>query len=345
MNKFKDPKGMIDAVYSFADYIEGASEIGKKISLRQKYNNIHNIVIAGMGGSAIGGDINNMLLRDDLAIPLIVSRNYNIPKWANKHTLVIVSSYSGDTEETLSAFDDALLKECQIIGITTGGALLKKISSNNLDHIIMPKGLQPRAALAYSFVPMLYLFLELGLIEMDLHNNLINSVTLLQSVRDSYRHNNQNNKTWTLSNKIYNTIPIIYGESENTSIIALRWSNQLCENSKMLSFCNELPEFNHNEIVGWENNTSIIEKLSIIWLNDESNHERIDIRQEITSKILDNVVDKQFEISLNGNTRFERLLHLIHFGDWVSLWCAYLHNTDPSPVEKIANLKNELSKF
>ena len=345
MNKFKDPKGMIDTLYSFADHIEDASEIGKKISLRQKYNNIHNIVIAGMGGSAIGGDINNMLLRDDLAIPLIVSRNYNIPKWANKHTLVIMSSYSGDTEETLSAFDDALLKECHIIGITTGGALLKKISGNNLDHIMMPKGLQPRAALAYSFVPMLYLFLELGLIEIDLHNNLINSVKLLQSVRDSYRHNDQNNKTWTLSNKIYNTIPIIYGESENTSIIALRWSNQLCENSKMLSFCNELPEFNHNEIVGWENNTSIIEKLSIIWLNDESNHERIDIRQEITSKILDNVVDKQFEISLNGNTRFERLLHLIHFGDWVSLWCAYLHNTDPSPVEKIANLKNELSKF
>jgi len=286
-----------------------------------------------------------MLLRDDLAIPLIVSRNYNIPKWANKHTLVIVSSYSGDTEETLSAFDDALLKECQIIGITTGGALLKQISSNNLDHIIMPKGLQPRAALAYSFVPMLYLFLELGLIEMDLHNNLINSITLLKSVRDSYRYNDENNKTWTLSNKIYNTIPIIYGESENTSIIALRWSNQLCENSKMLSFCNELPEFNHNEIVGWENNTSIIEKLSIVWLNDESNHERIGVRQEITSKILDNVVDKQFEITLNGNTRFERLLHLIHFGDWVSLWCAYLHNTDPSPVEKIANLKNELSKF
>ena len=143
-------------------------------------------------------------------IPLIVSRNYNIPKWANKHTLVIVSSYSGDTEETLSAFDDALLKECQIIGITTGGALLKKISSNNLDHIIMPKGLQPRAALAYSFVPILYLFLELGLIEMDLHNNLINSVALLQSVRDSYRHKDQNNKTWTLSNKIYDTIPIIY---------------------------------------------------------------------------------------------------------------------------------------
>ena len=114
-----------------------------------------------------------------LTIPLIVSRNYNIPKWANKHTLVIVSSYSGDTEETLSAFDDALLKECQIIGITTGGALLKQISSNNLDHIIMPKGLQPRAALAYSFVPMLYLFLELGLIEMDLHDESFQEAVLI----------------------------------------------------------------------------------------------------------------------------------------------------------------------
>ena len=105
-----------------------------------------------------------------------------------------------------------------------------------------------------------------------------------------------------------------------------------------------LPEFNHNEIVGWENNPSILKKLSIIWLNDGSNHERVSIRQVVTRKILNNVIKKQFEISLDGNSRFERLLHLIHFGDWVSLWCAYLHGTDPSPVTKISRLKEELKK-
>ena len=344
MSDFKDPERMIDAIYNFADYIEGASEIGKTFSLNKKYNSIQNIIVAGMGGSAIGGDICNMLIKNELSIPLYICRNYTIPKWANTHTLVIVSSYSGDTEETLSAFEDAKSKECQIIGITTGGALSKRISDNSLDSIFMPSGLQPRAALAYSFVPMLYLLLKLELIEIDLQNSLVNSISLLKSVRDNYKSHNENNKPWLLSNEIYDTIPIIYGESDNTSIVALRWSNQLSENSKMLSFCNALPEFNHNEIVGWENNPSILKKLSIIWLNDGSNHERISMRQVITSKILNNVIKKQFEISLDGNSRFERLLHLIHFGDWVSLWCAYLHGTDPSPVTKISRLKEELKK-
>ena len=342
MNKFIDPQGMKDAIYNFADDINQASKIGKKIRLNKKYNNIHNIIVVGMGGSAIGGDINKMLLKNDLSIPLIVSRNYFIPKWANKHSLVVVSSYSGGTEETLSAFKDALSKECQIYGITTGGILSKKLRSNDLDFILIPSGLQPRAALAYSFVPMLYLFLHLGLIKIDLNNNLMNSIKLLKSVRDDYSLNDQKNPTWVLSNKIFETIPIIYGETDNTSIIALRWSNQLSENSKMLAFCNEIPEFNHNEIVGWENNPKLIEKLSIIWLTDESDHERISIRQKISNRILETIVKNQFEISLHGTTRFERLLHLIHFGDWVSLWCAYLHGTDPSPVEKILRLKEEL---
>ena len=345
MTKFIDPQGMKDAVYNFADDINKASKIGKKIILNKKYNNIHNIIVVGMGGSAIGGDINKMLLKNDLSIPLIVSRNYFIPKWANKHSLVVVSSYSGGTEETLSAFKDALSKECQIYGITTGGSLSKKLSSNDLDFILIPSGLQPRAALAYSFVPMLYLFLHLGLIKIDLNNNLMNSIKLLKSVRDGYMLNDQKNPTWVLSNKIFNTIPILYGETDNTSVIALRWSNQLSENSKMLAFCNEIPEFNHNEIVGWENNPNLIEKLSIIWLSDESDQERISIRQKISEKILETMVKNQFKISLHGSSRFDRLLHLMHFGDWVSLWCAYLHGTDPSPVDKISRLKKELTNL
>ena len=345
MTKFIDPQGMKDAVYNFADDINKASKIGKKIILNKKYNNIHNIIVVGMGGSAIGGDINKMLLKNDLSIPLIVSRNYFIPKWANKHSLVVVSSYSGGTEETLSAFKHALSKECQIYGITTGGILSKELSSNDLDFILIPSGLQPRAALAYSFVPMLYLFLHLGLIKIDLNNNLMNSIKLLKSVRDDYMLNDQKNPTWVLSNKIFNTIPILYGETDNTSVIALRWSNQLSENSKMLAFCNEIPEFNHNEIVGWENNPNLIEKLSIIWLSDESDQERISIRQKISEKILETMVKNQFKISLHGSSRFDRLLHLMHFGDWVSLWCAYLHGTDPSPVDKISRLKKELTNL
>lgn len=344
MSDFKDPQSMKNAIYDFANDIERAVEISKSISLHNSYNSIHNIIIAGMGGSAIGGDINNMLLKNDLSIPLYVSRNYNIPKWANKNTLVIVSSYSGETEETLSAFEDALSKECQIFGITTGGTLSKTLSNNNLDFILIPPGLQPRAALAYSFIPMLFFLLEIELIKIDLYNDLINSSRLIKSVRDIYNCNDERNETWALANKIYDTIPVIYGETDNTSIVALRWCNQLSENSKMLAFCNDLPELNHNEIVGWENNSRLLKELCIIWINDKSNHERTLMRQVITNKILANVVKKQIEVSCSGDSRFERLLHLIHFGDWVSFWCAYLHDTDPSPVEKISKLKNELAK-
>ena len=112
----------------------------------------------------------------------------------------------------------------------------------------------------------------------------------------------------------------------------------------MLAFHNELPELNHNEIVGWENNPELFNHLSIIWLKDKSDQERVSMRQDVTGTILKSVTKNQYKVAVSGNSRFERLLHLIHYGDWVSLWCAYFHETDPSPVEKISSLKDQLSR-
>ena len=339
-----DPQDMKQAIYNFADNLRDAIAIGQGVALKNTPATINNVVVAGMGGSAIGGDVNRMLLRDELSVPIYVSRNYQIPAWANKHTLVIASSYSGRTEETLSAMADALEKGCQICGITTGGKLKDVLQRNDCETVLIPTGLQPRAALAYSFVPMLYLLMGVGLVASDAEQKLKKTADLLESLRDNYSKADDENGTWSLAKSVHGTIPIIYGETESTAVVALRWRGQFCENGKMLAFHNELPELNHNEIVGWENNPELFNHLSIIWLKDKSDHERVSMRQNVTGMILKNVTKNQYDVAVSGASRFERLLHLIHYGDWVSLWCAYLHETDPSPVEKISNLKDQLSR-
>ena len=150
------------------------------------------------------------------------------------------------------------------------------------------------------------------------------------------------NPIYKMAKDIYGTIPIIYGITDTTDVVALRWKGQLCENSKMLAYHNEIPEMNHNEIVGWGNNPDLLSELSVIWLRDENDNERVRARQEITKSLLDDIDIVQHEVNAEGANNLERLLDLINFGDWLSYWCAILHNTDPSPVGKINKLKKAL---
>ena len=339
-----DPENMHKSIFEFPDHIIQALELGNKITLHNNYENIKNIVVAGMGGSAIGGDLVKLLIKNELKVPFVISRNYSLPNWVNQNTLVICSSYSGNTEETLSCFDDSLNKDANIIGISTGGKLKELLLKNKLDVITIPRGLQPRAALAYSFVPMLCLLNKLDFISSFFIQELNTSVNLLKVYRDKYCDQNDQNSSYTIAQRIYKTIPIIYGENENTGIIAVRWKDQFSENAKMLAFCNDLPEINHNEIVGWENNKTLLEKISVIWLKDLEDHPQIMARQTATKDIINKITSNHEIISLNGDTKVNRLLHLIHYGDWVSYWCAILHKTDPSPVVKIDQLKRILSK-
>ena len=346
MNSFHnlDPQNMFQSIYDFPDHILEAIEIGKSISLSNTYKDIQNIVIAGMGGSAIGGDIAKTLTNNELKVPLTISRNYTLPNWVDKNTLVICSSYSGNTEETLSSFQDANDRSAMIIGISTGGSLTKKLNENNFDSILIPKGLQPRAALAFSLVPILFLLKKLDFISLDIINDAESAAILLKNMRDKYSGENDDNLSYSIAKKIYNTIPIFYAENNNCEIVAMRWKGQLSENSKMLAYHNELPEMNHNEIVGWENNNEIIKNFSVIWLTDLSEHPQTNIRQQASQKIIGQLARHHEVVSVDGASRTIRLLHLIHLGDWVSFWCAILHETNPTPVNKIDSLKTILLK-
>ncbi len=338
-----DPDNMFQAIYDFPDHIEDAMKIGSAINLKNDYAGLKNIIVSGMGGSAIGGDVAGMLIGNELTLPLKVVRGYQLPNWAGPDTLVIASSYSGNTEETLSAYEDAKSKGARICGITTGGKIGQQLVSDGFDKVSIVPGLQPRAALAYSFVTLLFLLKEIGVIRDTIANELIGTVSQLKLKRDQYSRE-QDNPTLELAHRIAPRLPIIYGETEATAVVARRWCGQLSENSKMLAYYNELPEFNHNEIVGWQNNRELLKQFTVIWLKDENDNPRVQLRQGITVELIEEYCPQEI-ISVSGDSRFVRLLHLIHFGDWVSYWCALEHETDPTPVEKIMELKDRLARL
>ena len=345
MYKNLDKENMFNAIWEFPDNLSEANRLGENIKLEQDYSSINSIVVAGMGGSAIGGDVVSVLEKECIDVPFLVCRGYSVPNWVNKNTLVICSSYSGNTEETLAALDDSMVKGAQVCGITTGGSLAKKLETENKDVVIIPSGLQPRAALAYSFVPMIKLLQKIGILDTKIDFWLPNVIESISNNRRLHSLDSKENPIFKLADQIHKKIPIIYSDISSMNVAALRLKGQICENSKMLCYHNDLPELNHNEIVGWENNSILFDHLFLIWLSDESDNERVKHRMDITQTILNEKKVDQYVIKMKGNLFQDRFLNMIHYGDWLSYWCAIAHNTDPSPVSNIDRLKKELSKI
>lgn len=340
-----DKSNMFQSIWDFPENIIDAVELSENISLKNIYDSVNKIVIAGMGGSAIGGDVVYSLIKKDIKFPYIVNREYDIPAWVDSSTLVICSSYSGNTEETISVLRKAKSVNAKVIGITTGGTLGSLCTEFNYDHIIIPSGLQPRAALAFSFIPLLYLLKKTGLIQSELKSWLHSSAKLIRSKREDFSKQDASNDAFNLAKNIYNKLPIIYADSESLETVAVRLKGQICENGKILSYHSIFPEMNHNEIVGWHNNSEYFSNYYVLWLVDKEMNERNKSRHVIISDILSSLEVDQHKIEVPGDTFKERFLLLIHYGDWLSYWCAILHNTDPSPVENIQTLKNKLSKI
>ncbi|MEE9190819.1 MAG: bifunctional phosphoglucose/phosphomannose isomerase, partial [Candidatus Neomarinimicrobiota bacterium] len=265
---------MYEMIYRFPEQMEKAENIGKQYSPRNNYSGIKKILFAGMGGSAIGGDLIRVLIQDDLMIPLIVIRDYFLPKWADESTLVLCSSYSGNTEETLSIYSSAKEKNCRVAGISTGGELSSSLIADGFDFIKIPTGYQPRAALGLSFIPILYLLNKMQLISGNILSEISNSIARIYEKRELYSQPEEINPTYHLAKDINGKIPVMIGSALKTEVIARRWKGQFCENSKIVAFHNELPEMNHNEVEGWGNITDFTKYFSLIWLVDNDDYER-----------------------------------------------------------------------
>ncbi len=344
LRKSLDTSNMHGAILGFPQQISDSFSIMENWVAQNDYKNIQQILVLGMGGSAIGGDVVRVLIQSECTIPMIVNRSYNIPNWVNKNTLVIASSYSGNTEETLSALRQCIGANAQILSITTGGELLKISNENNFDSVILPTGLQPRAALGVSASILLLSLQKLQIVNNSIIEDLHHSIDVLSDLGKELSNCDDENPAMILANEIHSMCPIIYGSEDLTWVAALRFRGQLEENSKMLAFHHHIPEQNHNEIEGWSCHTHLLDSKCIVWLKDEDDHPRSLKRMDISSQLLTGNVGKQIEIQETGPSPLVRLFKMIHFTDWVSYYAALLNEVDPTPVDRITQLKTELAK-
>jgi glucose/mannose-6-phosphate isomerase len=306
---------------------------------------VQNIVLTGMGGSAIGGDLLRSYLAEDLKVPFVVNRYYTLPEFVGKNTLVIVSSYSGNTEETLSSYNDAMKRKARILCISTGGEIAKAAKKFKQPWIQIPPGLSPRAALGYSFFPLLITLKKLGFIPSK-DKEIKEAIQLLKDKSVLFSNpESPENAPLKLAERLKGKLPVMYSPVAHLDTVNIRWRGQFAENAKQLSSGHVLPEMNHNELVGWKVLTEIMKQMHVVFLKDIGTQKRVAIREEITKQIVTRYAGEVTEITSEGKGLLARLFSLIYFGDWVTLYLAIFNNEDPEPVAVIDYLKNELSKI
>lgn len=339
-----DPAGMFHCISDFPSQVEEAVEIGKQARLRALKGPFSSIVMTGMGGSAIGGDILRSYVSQELRVPCLVNRSYTLPAFVNTSTLVVVSSYSGNTEETLSAYKAARERGAKILCLTTGGEVLRLAEQHGNPAIKVIPGLQPRAALGYSFFPLLLALTRTGLLRSQ-EKNIQETVDLLWKLsRQLGNYRTKTNRAVRIARILHGRLPIIYSSSEHLDAVNVRWRGQISENAKQLAYGHVLPELNHNEIVGWNVDRTLMKKTAVLFLKDKGVHDRVRLREEVTRSIVRRHAGKVLEVSSEGSSLLARIFSLVYLGDWVSYYLAILNRRNPTPVKVIEYLKGELAK-
>ncbi len=300
---------------------------------------IKNIILTGLGGSAIGGELIQNYFRTELKYPYFVNRNYELPLFAGEDTLVIASSYSGNTEETLSALAQALEKKCQIVCVSTGGKMEEIAKANNLPLAKLLKGYQPRFALWINFFAVVNVLHTLNLIP-NQNENVKEAIELLKRKGEEY--SKEQNDALILAENLNGYIPLIYSVADYTSVVGTRLKGQFNENSKHHAFFSYFPELDHNEIMGWEgyNPQQMNIKLINIW--DDDYHSQIKKRLEITSEVIKKTGCEIIDLKSTEPNYKLRLLDLIYFGDWTTYYFAIIRGFDPTTIDNINYLKERL---
>jgi len=339
-----DGSGMWDLIKSFPDHWKEISDQTRDHDFKVDASAINNICMSGMGGSAIGADLIRAYSYNTCPVPVQIVRHYDIPNWVNENTLFVACSFSGNTEETLSALDQAHKAGAQCFAVTSGGSLLIQANEMDFDYIKIPGGMPPRAALAYSFVPLFRLFQYLGYLD-EGEEALTETQEYLANEVDLLANYEENNEAKALAGDIKDTLPVIYSDARMLDPVHLRWRGQFEENAKTLAYGNVLPEMNHNEIVGWEQIAHLAGRLSVIFLRDAEDNERVQKRMEVTRELVQEQAVSLHVLDSRGQSRLTRLFSLIQMADWTSIYLALLTETDPTPIAPIDLLKSKLAEL
>lgn len=326
-----DEGRMLQALRDFPEQIERA--LGLSCRVPNGVQGFKNAVVLGMGGSAIAGD----LLARFATVPVVTVRDYGLPSWVSTDTLLIAISYSGETEETLSAFREGLRRTRRAVALTTGGALASLCEEWEIPWIPVPPGLQPRAALAFLLFPLLGCFSRLGYLQ----GNPSAVATSLRRLREACAPEQDENAAQSLAQALFEKVPVVYGTGV-TAPVAYRWKTQINENAKQPAYWAELPELCHNEIVGYELAGRVFAQGVVIFLRTSFDHPRVAKRVEILKEVLSSRGLAFLEVWGEGEDALSQALWLLYFGDWVSFYLALLNGVDPTPVRPIQELKRRL---
>jgi glucose/mannose-6-phosphate isomerase len=326
---------MKNLVQNFTNQLKEAKQIAEK-AIVSKGNSIANIVVTGLGGSGIGGTILLELISDSCSVPITINKDYFLPAFVNENTLVIVSSYSGNTEETLSAMQQAIAKKAQIACVTAGGKVLEIAKQHQFDFIEIPGGNPPRSCIGYSLVQLIKVMVAKGFAPASLIVDLEKGINLLERENESIKKEAQ-----IIANKLTNKLAVIYslGASEG---VAVRFRQQVNENSKQLCWHHTFPEMNHNELVGW---TVKNDNLVVVTFHTSFDFDRTKKRYEVCKPIFEKYSSGVIDITAKGESKLEQFLYLINIGDWISCYIADIRQIDPVEVNVIDHLKGELAKF
>jgi glucose/mannose-6-phosphate isomerase len=338
-----DKSNMLNHLAKTPDYCRDAIDRAEQIEVPKKVKP-KNIVIVGMGGSAIGGEILKDWLRDELPIPIEVNRDYTLPAYVDKDTLVFANSYSGNTEETLSSFLAALRRKCTTVAITSGGQLEAFCRELHVPRVTIPPGLPPRVAVPYLFFPLSVLLEKMGILS-NMRDELEEAIQIFEKVSKANSPDvpTENNTAKKLANELIDTIPVVYGFRQY-SAVAHRFKTQFNENSKYHSKHDIFPELNHNETVGWEAPVSLTKNYSVILIRDPEEPLELRNRIDTTKSLVFGRAKNVHEITAEGNKKLAKMFSVLCIGDYASIYLAILQNKDPTPVKIIDRVKKELAK-
>lgn len=324
---------MNEYIQEFPEHITEGLQIGRNYQFKHKAEHIQNVVLAGLGGSGIGAEIVANYIDKQLKVPVVICKDYFLPGFVKEHTLVIACSYSGNTEETVMALEEAKNKNAHIVCITSGGKIAAYANEQDIDLLQIPCGMPPRACIGYSFVQILFVLEHYGIIGRGFEPELEQTVSFLNA-----NHADIKALAAEISSKIGDKMPVIYVD-QHIAGIGTRWRQQFNENSKILGWERVIPEMNHNELVGWKDQS---EHLAVLFLHTGNEFERIVKRFTINKNIVSQYTTTVIDIYAKGESYFEKAMYLVLLGDWISWYLADQRKVDAVEVKVIDYLKKSL---
>lgn len=338
-----DPSGMLRLTEDFPQQCRRALDLARQAELAPLDFEPSLVLLTGLGGSAAGGDFVQALFELQGRSPFLVNRDYGLPRFAGEKTLVFAVSYSGNTEETLAAYEDAKAKGCRVVAVTSGGKLAERAAADGFSTILVPGGQPPRTALGYLFVPVAAACERLGLLPGQPWDAAFAALDESSRVWGMGKDLDEN-PAKQLAEKLHGKLPILYGLGSWQGAVAKRWKAQVNENAKNHCFWHQFPELNHNEILGWvECQSQGVSRWAVVLLSGGEEGPKLRARAKVSFELIGDRAEF-FEASALGTSPLEKMLSLVYCGDFVSIYLAALNGVDPENIDWLNYLKAQLAK-